>query len=69
MGRNVSVLMPAPFSQMHDRLFRAHQIAGRAPTAIATPRLLVAMTAQREVIPVYICVTKISQVPPLASVP
>lgn len=66
IGRNVSQLMPQPYSQQHDRYIQNFVRSG-IPRVLNRVRTVVALHHDRTVFPVTICVTKISQASVLAA--
>lgn len=61
MGRNVSTLMPVPFSQQHDRYLKNFALTGQLHI-MNKVMPMVALQKDGNLLPVTICVTKISQV-------
>ena len=61
VGRNVSTLMPQPFSQQHDRFLKNYAITGQ-PHIINRVMPLVALHQNGTLFSITACITKISQV-------
>lgn len=59
-GRNVASLMPPPFCQQHDRFVKNYVMTG-VPKILNRTRKVVALSHDRSVLAVQLCVTKISQ--------
>jgi hypothetical protein len=58
-GKNVSTLMPAPFSQRHNTYLRNYATTEKAKV-LNTTREVVAMHQERYVFPISLNVTKVS---------
>lgn len=61
LGRNVSMMMPAPFSLMHDRFLKSY-ISTRRTKILGTTRTVLGMRKEGTVFPITLCATAISQV-------
>ena len=61
VGRNVSTLMPQPFSQQHDRFVKNYTLTGQ-PRILNRVMPFVALHQTGILFPITACITKISQV-------